>query len=134
MSNSIDYARRWLKTLASSDFAAWDNLVHEDVHMRFPFAPPGIPGECAGRANCLQLIRGFFAAIESFEWYDLQLHAAQDPALVFGTGKSRVRLKPTGTYGNEYCFVMKFFDGKLIEYREYFNPLPAMAAFTQGRS
>jgi ketosteroid isomerase-like protein len=64
-----------------------------------------------------------------FAWKDLQLYATEDRALVFATARSEVVLRTGGQYRNEYCFMMRFRDGKLAEYREYFNPLPAIEAF-----
>lgn len=91
-SDPAEVARRWLSTLAEANFAAWPSLVADDVRMRFPFAPPGIPDCCEGRAACESVIRTFFAAIKSFTWHDLRLHPAQDPGLVFATARSSVVL------------------------------------------
>jgi ketosteroid isomerase-like protein len=44
-------------------------------------------------------------------------------------GRSLALLRSGKQYGNEYCFMMRFRDRKLSEYREYFNPPPAIAAF-----
>jgi len=128
-SESLDLARRWLAALAEANFAAWPSLVAEDVRMRFPFAHPGMPDACEGRAACQALIGNFFAGIASFTWQDLQLHPAEDGELVFATARSLAVLRTGKQYGNEYCFMMRFRDRKLSEYREYFNPLPAIAAF-----
>jgi ketosteroid isomerase-like protein len=130
---SVDLARRWLTALAEADYAAWPSLVADDVRMSFPFAPPGIPDRCDGGAACQTAIRTFFAGIASFVWQDLQLFPARDRAVVFATGRSEVVLRTGKPYRNEYCFMMRFRDGKLSEYREYFNPLPAIAAFTPKR-
>jgi uncharacterized protein len=128
-SPSVELARRWLTVLAEADFAAWPSLVADDVRMRFPFAPAGIPDSCDVRAACQAAIRTFFAGIASFAWQDLQLYPAADRTLVFATARSQVILRTGKRYQNEYCFMMRFHDGKLSEYREYFNPLPAIEAF-----
>ena len=128
-SESLDLARRWLAALAEANFSGWPSLVADDVRMRFPFAPPGMPDGCEGRASCQALIQAFFAGIASFTWDDLQLHPAAEDGLLFATARSRVVLLTGKHYGNEYCFMMRFRDRKLSEYREYFNPLPAIAAF-----
>lgn len=125
-----DVAALWLDALARADFAAWDALVHDEVTMRFPFAPPGIPSHCEGREACRKVVRAFFAAIERFEWYEVSLHAAADPELVFASARSRARLRNGRDYGNDYCMLLRVRAGRLLEYREYFNPLPAIAAFS----
>ena len=125
-----DVAELWLGVLARADLAAWDALVADEVRMEFPFAPAGIPSRCEGRDACRKVVGAFFAAIERFEWYDIALHAAADPELVFGFAKSRARLRSGRDYGNDYCMLLRVRAGRLLEYREYFNPLPAIAAFS----
>lgn len=127
---SVQLARRWLQVLAGQQFDAWPQLIAPDVQMRFPFSPPGIPSECHGLGECREMIRAFFAAIETFDWQDLQLHAAADPGLVFATVRSSVQLRNGRSYANQYVMMLRFRDGLLAEYREYFNPLPAIAAFS----
>jgi ketosteroid isomerase-like protein len=128
--DAAQFAERWLQVLSGSEFDAWPELVAEDVAMRFPFAPPGIPTECRGRAVCLEIIRAFFAGIERFAWRDVSVHAAREPDLVFVTARSEATLHNGRAYANEYCLVIRLREGRLSEYREYFNPLPAIAAFS----
>jgi ketosteroid isomerase-like protein len=131
-SPSVGIAQRWLDTLARADFGAWPELVAVDVRMKFPFAPPGIPSGCEGRDACLAMIQGFFSVIQSFSWHDVQLYQALDPELVFGTARSEVMTIFGKPYRNDYCVLLRLRAGKLQEYHEYFNPLPAMAVFARG--
>jgi uncharacterized protein len=124
------FVARWLTVLSESQFDAWPALVHEDVAMRFPFAPPGIPAHCDGRDACLEIIRAFFAGIERFRWLDVSVYPSQDPDLLFATARSEATLRNGRHYTNEYCLMLRLRDGRLSEYREYFNPLPAIAAFS----
>ena len=126
--DSLAVARRWLEALAAADFAAWPTLVAADVTMEFPFAPPGLPDRCVGRADCERLIRTFFAGIRQFRWHDLRTHPMLDPELVFATARSEVVLSTGRPYSNNYCFFMRIRAGLLTEYREYFNALLALEA------
>jgi uncharacterized protein len=128
----VEVATHWLAVLARADFVAWPALVAEDVRMRFPYSPPGIPAHCEGREACESVMRTFFAGIASFEWRDLQLYPAAEPGLVFATARSEVVLVSGRPYRNDYCFIIRVRGGKLAEYCEYFNPLPAIAAFDPG--
>ncbi len=128
--NTETLTRRWLGILANKDFDAWQSIVGTDVQMRFPFAPPGIPAHCQGLVDCREMVRAFFAGIERFSWHDLEVFPSADPQLAFATAKSQVLLAGGKVYANEYCMMLRFRDGRLSEYREYFNPLPAIAAFT----
>jgi uncharacterized protein len=123
-------ARRWLSALVGGEPGRWPSLATDDVKMTMPFAPPGIPTACEGRDACEALTKSFFAGVKKFDWHEVQWYPAMEPNLLFGTAKSEALLGSGKTYRNDYCFIIRFRDGRVAEYREYFNPLPAIAAFT----
>jgi uncharacterized protein len=97
--------------------------------MLFPYSPPGFPTHYEGRAECTAASRGIMSAIETFEFYDVDLHLGEDPGLVFGTAKSRALTKDGKSYGNDYVLFFRIRDAKIWHCREYFNPLTIMAVF-----
>lgn len=125
----VEIARLLLDALERADFETWASLLAENTVMKFPYSPAGLPKRCEGRAACEATHRGIFSVIESFAWHDLDLHATDDPELVFGTGRSEVLTKTSQPYRNQYCFIFRIRDGQVIEYCEYFDPLPAIAVF-----
>jgi uncharacterized protein len=127
----VETTRSFLAALAQADYAAWDSLVAQDVVMRFPFAPRGLPRTCTGREACRKLVQGLFSVISRFRWLDLDLHATDDAELVCGTGRSEAMTTMDRAYANRYCFVVRVRDERIIEYCEYFDPLPAMDVFRE---
>ena len=126
----LEIARQFLATIGCADFDACLPLLAEDAVMIFPYSPPGLPKRCEGRAAFETTIRGIFSAIERFAWHDVDLHAAaDDPEMVFGTGRSESLTKTGTPYRNQYCFVFRIRHGLIIEYREFFDPLPVLAVF-----
>jgi uncharacterized protein len=125
----LEVARLFLGSLARADLDAWPALVAEDVVMMFPFAPPGLPRKCVSRAQCAATVSSFFSLVQRFEWHDLDLHAGMEPELVFGTARSEVTTVAGRPYRNDYCFILRVENDKVSEYREYFDPLPAIEAF-----
>ncbi|CAN5392284.1 hypothetical protein BH10PSE12_BH10PSE12_13290 [soil metagenome] len=125
----LSVARHWVQALAAGDFDAWPDLADEALVMHVPFSPPGLFTECVGRDACIEMTRGFWAAMQSFAWHDIDIHASDDPGMIFGTARSEAMTVTGQAYTNRYCFIAKVRDGRVYDYTEYFNPLPVMEAF-----
>lgn len=122
--------RKWLDVLASGDMSAWHGKVADDVVMRFPFAPAGLPTEVQGFDVCQQTVSAFWQSMDVFEWHDVRLEPLRDdPEAIFGTARSEATTVWGASYKNEYCFLARFRDGLILEYTEYFNPLPSIEVF-----
>jgi ketosteroid isomerase-like protein len=95
-----------------------------------------MPCRYTGRAEWEQMMRAWFGAtFDSFAWSDVELHAGADPNRVFGTGKSRGVMKDGRVYENEYSWIFRLRDGRIVDYIEYFNPLNIIKTFgSQGDS
>lgn len=126
----IEIARHWVEMLASGDFSDWPALASGDLLMRAPFSPPGLFPENRGSAHCLDLVKKFYSAMHSFAWYDIEAWQTDDPELVFGQAKSRAITVAGAPYNNQYCYIVRIRGGKVIEYSEYFNPLPVIEVFS----
>jgi len=127
--NAVEVARKFLRTFDSHDFDKWAALVADDAVVNFPFAPPGIPKRYEGRAVFEQNTRGMFSGIEKFTYHDLVLHGADDPELVFGTARSEALIKGGKVYRNQYCFLIRVRNGRIVEHNEYFDPQAITATF-----
>lgn len=134
MSNSksaLRVATDFLHTMARVDPDGLTALLTDDVLINAPYAPTEIPlpRRNVGKEACRVMLHAMMGGIESFEWSELDLHATDDPDLVFGTGSSRVMMKNGHPYGNRYCFKFVIKDEKVQEYHEYFDPALALEAF-----
>ncbi|QRG07245.1 nuclear transport factor 2 family protein [Xanthobacter dioxanivorans] len=125
----LTIARRWLDVLAAGDFDAWPQVASKALIMRFPFAPPPLGLALEGYDDCINGTRGFWAAIKTFVFRDVELHTTEDPELIVGSARSESETAAGTPYENRYCFFVRVRGGKVIEHSEYFNPLPAIRAF-----
>lgn len=121
--------RRWLSVLAAGDFDAWPQVAGEALVMRVPFAPPPFGLAMEGYETCIIGTRGFWAAIKTFVFHEVELHTTDDPELVVGRARSEAETAAGTPYENRYCFFVRVRNGKVVEHSEYFNPLPVIAAF-----
>ena len=81
-----------------------------------------------GRALAQEALDGAEAGIRSGD----RRRREQDEAtgVAFAEGHGSARIATTGLpYEQDYVMVIEAKDGKIIRYREYWNPLPAIEAF-----
>lgn len=126
--NLVDVARRWIRALEESDFAAWSDIVADDLQIVTPFAPRGFEQSHTGRAACESAVRQYRALLKNLRFFDVELHATDDPNLVVGTGRSEGSTASGHAYANKYCWIVRFRDDKLCRFTEYFNPVPVIEA------
>ncbi|MFV9453430.1 nuclear transport factor 2 family protein [Rhodococcus sp. NM-2] len=101
-------------------------LFADDGTFVFPFAPPGFPAKAAGQREILRLLRKM-AVFDRIELYDRELHATEDPEIVFATFASRAQLSGR-PYANRYICRARIRDGRILEYQEHFGPFALIAA------
>lgn len=121
--------RDWLDAVAQGPAEAWPALAAEDVVIRLPFAPPGVPNELRGRAQAIAQMTPVWQAKKRFDWRDVVILRTEDPDLLVVTARSEVALLSGQDYANSYVILARFRDGKVVEHVEYFNPLPVIQAF-----
>lgn len=121
--------RTFLDAIARVDAAKMRELADPELVMRTPFSPEGLPTICQGLDNFIVQTKAVFEPIETFRWHDIEVYPAQEQDLFFATAKSEVLLKSGKIYKNDYCFVVRTKNGKIIDHTEYFNPLRIIAAF-----
>ena len=121
--------REWLDVVALGPAEAWPDRAAEDVVIRLPFAPPGVPNEIHGRDEAIAHMAPVWAGKRSFDWRDVTIRATEEPGLLVTTARSEVVLLSGQPYANSYVILTRFRDGKVVEHVEYFNPLPVMEAF-----
>lgn len=121
--------RDWLDAVAQGPAEAWPALAAEDVVIRLPFAPPGVPDELRGRAQAIAQMTPVWQAKARFDWRDVVILRTEDPDLLVTTARSDVVLLSGQAYANSYVILARFRDGRVVEHVEYFNPLPVIQAF-----
>jgi uncharacterized protein len=126
--NPVDVTRQWLQVLADADYNAWQEIATCDLVIYTPFALPGFPKISEGRDVALAMARQYGDFLTEFAYYDVNLHATDEPGLVMGTCRSEAKTPTGAIYANNYCVITRVRDGRIAAYWEYFDPQNVQAA------
>ena len=128
MSSAKDVLKAWLDAIAAQDLDACAALLADDVLVRVPLAPPGVPPQIEGKAAFEPVMRQVHSLFGRYEWFDTELFGTDDPEVAIATSGSKVTLADGRDYINDYVVFARVRDGLIVEYREYFDPIRAGAA------
>jgi ketosteroid isomerase-like protein len=127
-------AVRWLEALHALDIPSAVELLADDAVLEMPLAPPGLPDRFEGKAA----IGAFLAGSQVFsklDFHDVEVHTTSDPELAIVEFRSTGTFDATGRdYANRYALFIRARAGRIVLYREYFNPLALAGAFANERS
>ncbi|AKT41921.1 nuclear transport factor 2 family protein [Chondromyces crocatus] len=120
-----------LWALITTDTERWLELFAEDGMVEFPYAGSlGSPGRLEGKAA---IRRYFTEALKSFEGLEFtrrRKHLLHDPDLVIAEVHGSATITTTGRrYEQDYVMVLQTRAGKIVLYREYWDPMAGLAAF-----
>ena len=120
-----------LATLAERDFDALRALLSPDVRLDWPYHQSGEPVVLTGSDAFIDATR----VVEAFQRLDIEVCNIVEEA---GTGRSIVEARSVGTYANgrpaytnHYIFMLTVRDGKITEWREFYNPLSVMKVMSR---
>jgi ketosteroid isomerase-like protein len=129
----VEIFEQVLRAAQSGEVQAMLDLCADDVVFEFPFAPPGRPAEVRGK----EPLGRYLAAVPSRIQFDglsnLETHQTvyPDVAVIEMTATGKVR--DTGEpYDQSYVVVLTAREGRITRYRDYWNPLKALQAASQG--
>jgi uncharacterized protein len=117
--------------LLGHDQQGWIDLFADDAIVEFPYATPlGLPDRFEGKAAIDGYFRGTPENFRNFAFRDVRRYPTTDPdvALAEAHGSAIVGANDA-RYEQDYVMLVKTKGGKIVLYREYWNPLPALAAF-----
>lgn len=113
-------------------FDKWSSLFTEDGAKEIPYSwIPGVQMRWEGRQAVHENAVSNTYLFPKFEWYDLKIYSTQEPdvywAETMGVGTQNTDGKET-KYENHYIFCFKMRDDKILEVREFNNPLSLFVA------
>ena len=119
----------FLRLLEEGDIPAWMELWAEDADHYYPYGTEMFPAHIVGKAAIHERWKGMPGNFSELSFPIRETWADGDTVLA--RFDSDLVLKDSGDeYHNSYLGVFKFDDeGKLYEYREYFDPILAGQAF-----
>jgi ketosteroid isomerase-like protein len=118
---------RQLETMDTGDrFVA---LFTEDAKQVMPFSPEGFPKLLDGREAIRNQYSGLPNAYTHMRFPGLAIRDMASPNEFFVTFRGDIGLKSGGRYDNEYAGYFTLREGRIAEYREFFNPIVLQQAF-----
>lgn len=123
--------KSFLDHLEAMDFDAWAELFADVAVQENPYAPTNFPGRFVGK----DVLHAHYASMKityaSMRFCDRTFHPGSDPDEIVAEFRGDIRLANSERkYDNRYCCVFRFDAvGKIVLYREYFNPQILIDAF-----
>jgi AcrR family transcriptional regulator/ketosteroid isomerase-like protein len=125
--NYSQFMRATVKTLfeavSVADGEAVRPLLADDAIMELPFAIPPFPSAKSGGDAIASGMKGGSRLFTSFRLTPQTFYPSPETNSIVVEVQSEGQLTKGGTYSNQYVFIFKFANGKIILWREYFNPL-----------
>ena len=121
---NIELAARFLELLAASRMDEIADMWAEDAVLEFPFRPPGAPERIEGKSAIATYFQGTkgYKKPESFPIKGI--YPGHDPDVVFVEFEGHLVNTRTGErYSNDYIALFRFRDGKIAQFREFFDSL-----------
>ncbi|MBD2259326.1 nuclear transport factor 2 family protein [Pseudanabaena sp. FACHB-2040] len=123
--------RNFLTSLENKDMEAFAQVWAEDAVQDMPYSPEGFPRRVEGRENLIRHYAGWPETSGQANFTrELVFYPMQDPTMVFAEWHGVVEIVPTGrTYDQRYGGLFHVVDGKIVLFREYYDPIVFKYAF-----
>ena len=125
---TADLAEQFLSALMTRDVDQVMPLWNEAGVMEFPFVPEGSPNTFEGVDAIRMTLASAFVQRPKMSFFDVKAYQAADPDLAFVEFKGDMTLQSGAPYNNTYIAKVEAKDGKLLHFKEFFNPLVDLAA------
>ncbi|QRN97628.1 nuclear transport factor 2 family protein [Archangium violaceum] len=117
------------QALLKGDFEGFADMWAEDGSMEFPYSPEGLPQRLDGKAAIREHLRRFPEMLHIDRFSEPVFHPSQDGRVLIAEFSCEGRAVATGKpYNQKYISVVEFRDGRIVKYRDYWNPLIALRA------
>jgi len=124
MSEAADLFRVGLERFGDGDLDGYLELLSDDVEVEFPFAPTGRPERLRGRENLRRYLEPLLARIAYESITSLVVYETDVAGTIVAEMTASLRLLESDrTYSRRYVAVVRAESGRVVSYREYWNPL-----------
>jgi AcrR family transcriptional regulator len=124
---SSKFMRATVKTLfeavSVADGEAVRPLLADDAIMELPFAIPPFPSAKSGGDAIASGIKSGSRIFTTFRLTPRTFYPSPETDSIVVEVESEGQLTKGGTYSNQYVFIFKFANDKIVLWKEYFNPL-----------
>ena len=107
----------------------WWDLLHEDTVFEFPYAPSlGIPERFAGRDTVTAYLKVMVEQVGALKFRDIVIVGTEDPHLFVNEYKATLTTPKGTNYDQVYITKVRVKDGKVILFREFWDPARVIQA------
>ncbi|MGV8998517.1 MAG: nuclear transport factor 2 family protein [Parvibaculaceae bacterium] len=120
---------QFLGLLGEQKWDEWIAMWADDGVLEFPYAPPGRRSRYTGKADILAYMKAAMGKMkmDTLDYYDV--FPMLDPQMLCMEMGLKGHIISTGSpIHQRYISVFKTIEGKLLNYREYWNPIASMDA------
>jgi uncharacterized protein len=115
--------------LVGKDAQAWVNLFADSAVVEFPYASNS-PKRLEGKSTIYNYIKDVTAQMQDLVFTNIHTYLTTNPNVLFAEVHGEAVIVTTGKhYQQDYVMRLETKDGKIIHYREYWNPIPALDAW-----
>lgn len=120
----------FLDALEAMSIGRFLNVWHGNGAQVMPYASEGFPTRLEGKEAIRHHYTNFLINYESVRFPVRIFHFTNDPNRVWAEFRGEIQVKATGkSYNNTYACLFTLRDGRIIEYKEYSNPIIFLNAF-----
>ena len=120
----------FLDALEAMNIERFLNGWHENGMQIMPYAPEEYSPRLEGKEAIRHQYDTLFTKYTSMRIPDRVFHFTNDPNRVWVEFRVEIKIKATGkSYNNTYVCLFTLRDGKIFEYKEYFNPIIFLKVF-----
>lgn len=114
--------------LIGTDVEAWSKLLAEDAIVEFPYASAlGSPSRLEGKPAIYNHIKNAVAQLQNWIFTDVREYQTLLPNVLFAEFHGEAVFVATGQpYQQDYVVRLETKNGKILHYREYWNPVPIL--------
>jgi uncharacterized protein len=114
--------------LIGTDIEAWSDLLAEDVVVEFPYAIAlGAPSRFVGKPAIYNHMKNATAQLQNWVFTDIREYPTPLPTVLLAEFHGEAVFVATGQlYQQDYVARLETKNGKIIHYREYWNPAPIL--------
>jgi ketosteroid isomerase-like protein len=118
-------------SLIGTDIERWFELFAEDAVVEFPYAKGlNLPERLEGREAIRQYFKDTPKHFVGLTFTNVQRHVTADPDVALAEAHGTATIAATGSgYEQDYVMQVKTRNGRIVLYREYWNPVPGLKAF-----
>ena len=117
------------RALLNGDAESFVDMWAEDGSIEFPYSPEGFPQRLDNKAAIREHVRRFPEMLRFDRFSEPVFHQSQDPRVLIAEFSCEGQAVATGKpYNQKYISVVEFRDGRIVKYRDYWNPLILLRA------